>query len=36
VRGLYLASAWGNPGGGFAGVLLAGEQTFEKIMEDWA
>jgi len=36
VKGLYLASAWGNPGGGFAGVLRAGEQTFEKIMEDWA
>jgi prolycopene isomerase len=35
VKGLYLASAWGNPGGGFAGVLRAGEQTFEKIMEDW-
>lgn len=36
IKGLYLASAWGNPGGGFAGVLLAGEQAFEKIMEDWA
>lgn len=36
VKGLYLACAWGNPGGGFAGVLQAGEQTFEKIMEDWA
>jgi len=36
VKGLYLASAWGNPGGGFAGVLRAGEQAFEKIMEDWA
>ena len=36
VKGLYLASAWGNPGGGFAGVFRAGEQTFEKIMEDWA
>jgi len=36
VKGLYLASAWGNPGGGFGGVLRAGEQTFEKIMEDWA
>jgi prolycopene isomerase len=36
VKGLYLASAWGNPGGGFAGVLRAGEQTFQQIMEDWA
>jgi len=36
IKGLYLASAWGNPGGGFGGVLRAGEQTFEKIMEDWA
>lgn len=36
VKGLYLASAWGNPGGGFAGVLRAGEEAFEKIMEDWA
>jgi len=36
VKGLYLASAWGNPGGGFGGVLRAGELAFEKIMEDWA
>ena len=36
VKGLYLASAWGNPGGGFAGVLRAGEQAFERIMQDWA
>ena len=36
IKGLYLSSAWGNPGGGFGGVLRAGEQAFEKIMEDWA
>lgn len=36
VKGLYLASAWGNPGGGFAGVLRAGEQAFEQIMKDRA
>jgi prolycopene isomerase len=36
IKGLYLASAWGNPGGGFAGVLRAGEQAFEKIMKDRA
>lgn len=34
VKGLYLASAWGNPGGGFAGVLRAGEQAFEQIMTE--
>jgi prolycopene isomerase len=36
VKGLYLASAWGSPGGGYGGVLRAGELAFEKIMEDWA
>ena len=35
VKGLYLASAWGNPGGGFTGALRGGESAFEKIMEDW-
>jgi phytoene dehydrogenase-like protein len=35
VKGLYLASAWGNPGGGFTGVLMAGQNTFRKMMEDW-
>ena len=35
VKGLYLASAWCNPGGGFAGVLLAGQLAFSKVMEDW-
>ncbi len=36
VKGLYLASAWGNPGGGFTGALRGGAQAFEKIMIDWA
>jgi len=36
VKGLYLAGAWGNPGGGFGGVLRGGQQTFEQIMEDWS
>ncbi|MBI5580473.1 MAG: NAD(P)/FAD-dependent oxidoreductase [Deltaproteobacteria bacterium] len=36
VRGLYLAGAWANPGGGYTGVLRAGERTFEQMMEDWA
>ncbi|MEW6376929.1 MAG: NAD(P)/FAD-dependent oxidoreductase [Thermodesulfobacteriota bacterium] len=35
IKGLYLASAWGNPGGGYTGVLRAGELTFQKMMEDW-
>jgi len=34
IKGLYLASAWGNPGGGYTGVLRAGELTFQKMMED--
>ena len=36
LRGLYLASAWSYPGGGFSGVLLGGQLTFRKMMEDWA
>lgn len=35
IKGLYLASAWGNPGGGYTGVLRSGEMTFQKMMEDW-
>ncbi|MDD5204825.1 MAG: NAD(P)/FAD-dependent oxidoreductase [Desulfobacterales bacterium] len=35
IKGLYLASAWGDPGGGFEAVLRAGELAFEQIMEDW-
>jgi phytoene dehydrogenase-like protein len=35
IKGLYLASAWGNPGGGFVGVLRGGEITFSMMMEDW-
>jgi phytoene dehydrogenase-like protein len=35
VKGLYLASAWGNPGGGYAGALKSGQITFARIMEDW-
>jgi len=36
VKGLYLASAWGNPGGGYGGVLRGGQQAFQQIMEDWS
>jgi len=35
VKGLYLASAWGNPGGGYTAVLRGGQITFGKMMEDW-
>lgn len=34
LKGLYLAGAWGNPGGGYAAVLRSGQITFGKIMED--
>ena len=36
VKGLYLASAWGNPGGGYAGAFRAGQSAFQAVMEDWA
>ncbi|MCK4485667.1 MAG: hypothetical protein KAU38_02775, partial [Desulfobacterales bacterium] len=35
IKGLYMASAWGSPGGGYAGVLRGAEITFQKMMEDW-
>jgi phytoene dehydrogenase-like protein len=35
VKGLYLASAWGNPGGGYGGVLSSGEKAFRMMAEDW-
>ncbi|MBF0498046.1 MAG: NAD(P)/FAD-dependent oxidoreductase [Deltaproteobacteria bacterium] len=35
VKGLYLASAWGNPGGGYTGVQIGGMQAFERLMKDW-
>ncbi len=35
VKGLYLASAWGNPGGGFSGAMSGGQSTFKALMEDW-
>jgi len=34
IKGLYLAGAWGNPGGGFSAALKSGQSTFGKIMED--
>ena len=35
INGLYLASAWGNPGGGYAGVYRGGQSTFLALMKDW-
>jgi prolycopene isomerase len=35
IKGLYLAGAWGDPGGGYSGVLRSGEKTFGMMMEDW-
>jgi prolycopene isomerase len=35
VKGLYLASAWGNPGGGYAGAFRAGQSAFVSLMENW-
>jgi prolycopene isomerase len=35
IKGLYLAGAWGNPGGGYVGVLRGGQLAFEKLMESW-
>ncbi|GAB7080992.1 phytoene desaturase family protein [Megalodesulfovibrio paquesii] len=31
LPGLFLASAWGNPGGGFAGALLGGKGAFRDV-----
>ncbi len=31
IPGLYLASAWGNPGGGYAGALLGGKGAFKAV-----
>jgi hypothetical protein len=35
IKGLYLAGAWGKPGGGYPEVLRSGQLTFEKLMESW-
>jgi phytoene dehydrogenase-like protein len=35
IKGLYLAGAWGEPGGGFTGVLRSGRLTFEQMMRTW-
>lgn len=33
VPGLYLASAWGNPGGGFGGALMGGKSAFKDVAQ---
>jgi len=35
IKELYLASGWGNPGGGYSGVMRGGQSTFKALMEDW-
>jgi all-trans-retinol 13,14-reductase len=34
VQGLYVSSAWGNPGGGYTGVLRAGRDASRMIISD--
>ena len=31
IDGLYLASAWGDPGGGYTGALLGGKKAFKDV-----
>jgi prolycopene isomerase len=35
IKGLYLASAWGNPGGGYMPVIVGGRSAFNELIEDW-
>jgi len=34
-KGLYLASAWSNPGGGFQPCLESGARAFKALVKDW-
>ncbi|MCI5149414.1 MAG: hypothetical protein D3916_08505, partial [Candidatus Electrothrix sp. MAN1_4] len=34
IQGLYLASAWSYPGGGFETTILAGKGAFRSMVED--
>lgn len=36
IKGLYLASAWGSPGGGVTPVIGGGQSAFTDLMLDWA
>jgi phytoene dehydrogenase-like protein len=35
IKGLYLAGAWGDPGGGYTGAMRSGEKAFQALMEEW-
>ncbi len=35
IKGLYLSSAWGNPGGGFLPLMIGAQATFKALVEDW-
>jgi prolycopene isomerase len=35
-KGLYLASAWTNPGGGFQPCLNSGARAFKALVKDWS
>jgi phytoene dehydrogenase-like protein len=35
IKGLYLAGAWGEPGGGFTGVMGSGRSAALSIMREW-
>ena len=35
-KGLYLASAWTTPGGGFQPCLESGAMAFRALIKDWA
>jgi all-trans-retinol 13,14-reductase len=35
IKGLYLASSWGFPGGGFSGAHAGGRTAFQNFLEDW-
>ncbi|NOY70021.1 MAG: NAD(P)/FAD-dependent oxidoreductase [Deltaproteobacteria bacterium] len=35
VPGLFLAGAWGDPGGGYEGALISGRKTFYEMMKEW-
>jgi prolycopene isomerase len=34
-EGIYLASAWSNPGGGFQPCLLSGVNAFKALVKNW-
>ncbi|MBW2721948.1 MAG: hypothetical protein JRC67_06980 [Deltaproteobacteria bacterium] len=34
-KGIYLASAWSNPGGGFQPCLQSGVNAFKALVKNW-